>query len=89
MKRSVKVSSGIQKPKWHREYQRLLTQWMNNAAAMAQDEPDARFRHYLRAWYAAFEETFNAVGNGADIEIRVYSTSALPGVYDEDDLNEE
>lgn len=76
--KSKRVARQIGLSGFEREYAGLLRQWQNNAAAIAQDEPDPHFRYYLRAWYAAFEETLSAMQNGADVQIRVYSTGQLP-----------
>lgn len=85
MKNPNKVASELTRPAYIKEYQALLRQWMNNAAAMSQDETDPQFRHYLRAWYACFETAYEVITRGGEVQIRVYSTPTLPDFNNEED----
>lgn len=87
MKKAVRVTSYPRKGTVM--YRQLLRQWMNNCATAAQDIEDERIRHFLNAWYVAFEETYGAIDKGSDLEIRVYNQPALPFEEWDESLNED
>lgn len=78
MKKSLRTARRAVKVPYEKEYARLLRQWMTNAATMAQDEPDPAFRLYLKSWYSAFESTLEALTNGTEVQIRVFTNLSLP-----------